>query len=236
VWSATPRARVRRGGATISRSRSSRNTLLAVSKVHCPGGGPSSRCPRTQYRLTSPSLWRLRCLPVVRTTTHSLRLQSHCRPRIGFGGPFDIPGDGARHSSQPRPRGPPTPGRSAAATDPRVEAHPRGRPRLFLPDARIPQKILEIGPLWIRLLQQRGDWQEISSRQASWVRGLVGIQKRFVRPIGSEQYGNQGDSPAAGGRDPLRNRGVESDRLGATPCTSGDVIRRGNQAVAAGVR
>jgi len=105
--------------------------------------------------------------------------------RIGFGGPSI-----SRRRSAPAPSQPDT-----AAADARAEAQAATEPRsegvileaapvYIYPDAsRIPLKILEIGTR-IRLLQQRGDWQEIQFPDRQLGPRTGWIQKRFVRPIG----------------------------------------------------
>jgi hypothetical protein len=57
-------------------------------------------------------------------------------------------------------------------------------PVYIQPDAgRMPLKILEAGTR-VKLLQQKGDWQEIQFPDRQWGPRIGWIQKRFVRLIG----------------------------------------------------
>jgi opacity protein-like surface antigen len=103
--------------------------------------------------------------------------------RIGFGGP-----------SLSRRRTAPAPSQPDTAPDARADAQAPTEPRsegvileaapvYIHPDAsRMPLKILEVGTR-IRILQRRGDWQEIQFPDRQWGPRVGWIQTRFVRPI-----------------------------------------------------
>jgi opacity protein-like surface antigen len=99
--------------------------------------------------------------------------------RIGFGGP----------SLSRRPSAPPSKTDSVRADVPLpTQSSSEGfileaAPVYIHPDtSRIPLKILEVGTR-VKILQQRGDWQEIQFPDRQWGPRVGWIQRRFVRLI-----------------------------------------------------
>jgi len=102
--------------------------------------------------------------------------------RFGFGGRFSVPHTAAATASTPESTTPKQlpPGTQAVGENAVIS---EAAPVYVLPDAsRTPLRTLDAGTR-IRLLQQRGDWDQIEFSDPQWGPRVGWVQRRFVRPI-----------------------------------------------------